>query len=179
MYILDEPSIGLHPQDTHKLMNVIRRLRDQGNTVLLVEHDEQMISLADRVIDIGPGAGIFGGEVVFNGSPREFLAKSDSLTAQYLRQEQHISVPAKRTNSLGTITLSKANKHNLKDLTVSIPLGQMTVVTGVSGSGKSSLINDTLIPCVEEFIEHLFKEPSLALSILIEIFQDAHNDLSL
>ncbi|AGT69878.1 excinuclease ABC subunit UvrA [Chlamydia trachomatis] len=175
MYILDEPSIGLHPQDTHKLMNVIRRLRDQGNTVLLVEHDEQMISLADRVIDIGPGAGIFGGEVVFNGSPREFLAKSDSLTAQYLRQEQHISVPAKRTNSLGTITLSKANKHNLKDLTVSIPLGQMTVVTGVSGSGKSSLINDTLVPCVEEFIEQGFCSTLSiqgALSRLVHINRD-------
>lgn len=152
-YVLDEPSIGLHPQDTHKLMEVIQKLRDQGNTILLVEHDEQMLSLADRVIDIGPGAGIFGGEVVFNGSPKEFITKSHSITAQYLRQEQHIPIPSKRKRSLGTITLSQANAHNLKNLSVSFPLGQLTVVTGVSGSGKSSLINDTLVPCVEEFIE--------------------------
>ncbi|AAF39441.1 excinuclease ABC subunit A [Chlamydia trachomatis] len=174
-YVLDEPSIGLHPQDTYKLMDVIKKLRDQGNTILLVEHDEQMISLADRVIDVGPGAGIFGGEVVFNGTPKEFLANSHSLTAQYLRQEQQIPIPAKRQTSLGSITLSRANKHNLKNLTVSIPLGQLTVVTGVSGSGKSSLINDTLVPCVEEFIEQ-GSCPNLAvqgkLSRLVHINRD-------
>lgn len=173
-YVLDEPSIGLHPQDTHKLMNVIQKLRDQGNTVLLVEHDEQMISLADRVIDIGPGAGVFGGKIVFNGSPQEFLA-SNTLTAQYLRQEQQIPIPSKRATSSGKIILYNANTNNLKDLQVTFPLGKMTVVTGVSGSGKSSLINDTLVPCIEEFIEQ-GSCPSLSvqgnLSRLVHINKD-------
>ncbi|MEF9520162.1 excinuclease ABC subunit UvrA [Chlamydia crocodili] len=152
-YILDEPSIGLHPRDTHKLIQVIQKLRDQGNTILLVEHDEQMISFADRIIDIGPRAGIFGGEVLFNGSPQDFLKTGDSLTANYLRHELTIDIPVRRPKSKATLTLSHATINNLKNVTITLPLERITAVTGVSGSGKSSLINDTLVPSMERFIQ--------------------------
>ncbi|AAP05418.1 excinuclease ABC subunit UvrA [Chlamydia caviae] len=152
-YILDEPSIGLHPRDTHKLIQVIQKLRDQGNTILLVEHDEQMISFADRIIDIGPGAGIFGGEVLFNGTPADFLKTCDSLTASYLRHELTIDIPVRRPKTKARLTLSHATINNLKDITISLPLERITAVTGVSGSGKSSLINDTLVPAMERVIQ--------------------------
>ena len=152
-YILDEPSIGLHPQDTHKLIRVIQKLRDQGNSVLLVEHDEKMISFVDRIIDIGPGAGIFGGEVLFNGSPKDFLQSCQSLTAKYLRQELKIEIPQKRPPTTAQISLTHITTNNLKDITITLPLERITAVTGVSGSGKSSLINDTLVPAVENIIQ--------------------------
>ncbi|ANH78880.1 Excinuclease ABC subunit A, dimeric form [Candidatus Chlamydia sanziniae] len=151
-YILDEPSIGLHPKDTHKLMHIIRKLRDQGNTVVLVEHDEHMLSFADRIIDIGPSAGIFGGKVLFNGTPKDFLATSQSLTAKYLRCEYTIPIPSARPLPSTWLSLTQATIHNLKNLTVCLPLARLTAITGVSGSGKSSLINDTLVPVVESFL---------------------------
>lgn len=151
-YVLDEPSIGLHPQDTYKLIGVIRKLRDQGNTVILVEHEDQMFSVADRIIDIGPGAGKYGGEVLFNGTPADFLTLSNSLTAQYLRHEREIPIPMKRKKTLGSLNLLHASTHNLKKISVIFPLGQLIAVTGVSGSGKSSLINDTLAPAVEAML---------------------------
>ncbi|EPP37384.1 excinuclease ABC subunit UvrA [Chlamydia avium] len=162
-YILDEPSIGLHPRDTHKLIHVIQKLRNQGNTVLLVEHDEKMISFVDRIIDIGPGAGIFGGEVLFNGSPKDFLKSCQSLTAKYIRQELNIEIPKKRPPSQAYISLTHATTHNLKDITVSLPLERITAIVGVSGSGKSSLINDTLVPAVENAIQGNFS-PFLKIS---------------
>ncbi|WP_348662848.1 excinuclease ABC subunit UvrA [Chlamydia vaughanii] len=152
-YILDEPSIGLHPRDTHKLIRVIQKLRNQGNSILLVEHDEQMISFVDRIIDIGPGAGIFGGEVLFNGAPKDFLNNCDSLTAKYLRHELTIDIPSKRPLTKARLSLSHATTNNLKDVTISIPLERITAVTGVSGSGKSSLINDTLVPAIERVLQ--------------------------
>ncbi|WP_100934010.1 excinuclease ABC subunit UvrA [Candidatus Chlamydia corallus] len=152
-YILDEPSIGLHPQDTDKLIGVIKKLRDQGNTVILVEHDEHMVSFADRIIDIGPGAGIFGGEVLFNGSPQDFLTNAQSLTAKYLRQELTIPIPASREAPTSWLLLTQATIHNLKNLSIRLPLARLVAVTGVSGSGKSSLINDTLVPTIESFLK--------------------------
>ncbi|AAD18249.1 excinuclease ABC chain A [Chlamydia pneumoniae TW-183] len=152
-YILDEPSIGLHPQDTEKLIGVIKKLRDQGNTVILVEHEERMISLADRIIDIGPGAGIFGGEVLFNGKPEDFLMNSSSLTAKYLRQELTIPIPESREAPTSWLLLTEATIHNLKNLSIRLPLARLIGVTGVSGSGKSSLINNTLVPAIESFLK--------------------------
>ncbi|WP_108897107.1 excinuclease ABC subunit UvrA [Chlamydia serpentis] len=151
-YILDEPSIGLHPQDTDKLIRVIQKLRNQGNTIILVEHDEHMISFADRIIDIGPGAGSFGGEVLFNGSPKDFLTHSETLTAKYLRQELAIQIPESRGPPRSWLSLRQAVVHNLKNLSIRLPLARLTAVTGVSGSGKSSLINDTLVPTIESFL---------------------------
>lgn len=152
-YILDEPSIGLHPQDTHKLIRVIQKLRDRGNTILVVEHDEHMISFVDRIIDIGPGAGALGGQILFNGEPRHFLKECSSLTAQYLRHEKEIPIPEKTPWSQGFLTLRHANKHNLKDISISLPLGKITSITGVSGSGKSTLINEVLLPAVQRSLE--------------------------
>lgn len=153
-YVLDEPSIGLHPQDIEKLMSVILKLRKQGNTVLLIEHEDRMILMADRVIDVGPRAGIYGGKIQFNGTPRQFLAHSDSLTAQYLRQEKHLDIPSKRPPSPASLLIENANVHNLKNISVTIPLGRIIAITGVSGSGKSSLINDFLVPHMHHYLRH-------------------------
>ncbi|WP_201457042.1 excinuclease ABC subunit UvrA [Chlamydia sp. 17-3921] len=160
-YILDEPSIGLHPKDTDKLIRMIQKLRDQGNTIILVEHDERMISFVDRIIDVGPGAGIFGGEVLFNGKPEDFLKTSNTLTAKYLRNEQIIAIPESRSPSSSWLSLTQATTNNLKNISIRIPLERLTAVTGVSGSGKSSLINDTLVPSVEDFLQGF---PSKTLS---------------
>jgi excinuclease ABC subunit A len=148
MYILDEPSIGLHQKDNAKLLQTLIRLRDLGNTVIVVEHDEDAINTADHVIDIGPGAGVHGGNVVANGTPEEVRANADSLTGQYLSGKQRIEVPEKRTSfdKKAMLHLMGVTCNNLHDVNVSIPLGVITCVTGVSGSGKSSLINDTLYP---------------------------------
>ncbi len=145
MYILDEPSIGLHQRDNKRLLNVLNDLRDLGNTVIVVEHDEAIMESADYIIDIGPEAGTFGGEVMANGSYKSLL-KSDTLTAQYLNGTQKIEIPKKRRNSKYHITIKGAREHNLKNIDVKIPLNMLTVVTGVSGSGKSTLINETLYP---------------------------------
>ena len=146
MYILDEPSIGLHQRDNRRLLNTLLHLRDLGNTVIVVEHDEEAIETADHVIDIGPGAGVHGGKVVVQGTPAEVMADSASLTGQYLSGRRRIEVPPGRTanDRDRQILIRGARGNNLKNLDVSIPVGLMTCVTGVSGSGKSTLINDTL-----------------------------------
>lgn len=144
LYVLDEPSIGLHSKDHHMLMHTLARMRDMGNTILVVEHDRQTIMSADHVIELGPGAGVRGGRIVFSGPP-EALLSSDSLTGQYISGRLTISGPARRRSGTGrSIRLSGATHHNLKNLQVDFRLGCLTCVTGVSGSGKSSLVIDTL-----------------------------------
>ena len=144
LYILDEPSIGLHQRDNKKLIATLERMRDLGNTVIVVEHDEETIRRADHVIDLGPGAGVHGGQIVAQGTPREVAANPDSLTGQYLSGRFRIHVPEKRRKPNGkTLKVFGAAHNNLKDVDVEIPLGVFTCVTGVSGSGKSSLINET------------------------------------
>jgi excinuclease ABC subunit A len=144
LYILDEPSIGLHQRDNRRLLDTLRRLRDLGNTVLVVEHDEETILEADHVIDMGPGAGVHGGRVVAQGTPQEILANPASLTGRYLSGALSIPIPTARRQSDRFLTLHGARENNLKGLDVAIPLGVMTCVTGVSGSGKSTLVIDTL-----------------------------------
>lgn len=149
LYILDEPSIGLHPRDTEHLIAVIKQLRDLGNTVIVVEHDEAMMLAADYIVDVGPQAGRFGGEIVFAGTPEELMKKGDSLTARYLRGDLCIPIPSGRRGWSRSIRLCGAHCNNLKDVDVTIPLNVMTVVTGVSGSGKTSLIRQTLFPALQ------------------------------
>jgi len=145
LYILDEPSIGLHARDHARLLESLVRLRDMGNTVVVVEHDEATIRAADHVIDMGPGAGIHGGEVVAEGSPAEIMADAGSLTGAYLSGRRAIPLPtARRAPGERALVLTGCREHNLKDVTLRLPLGLLTVVTGVSGSGKSTLVNDTL-----------------------------------
>jgi len=146
MYVLDEPSIGLHQRDNERLLKTLLYLRDLGNTVIVVEHDEDAIRLADYVVDIGPGAGVHGGHIVAQGTPQEIIANPASLTGQYLAGYREIDVPAVRvpSNPARQLRLRGASGHNLKGVNVDIPVGLMTCVTGVSGSGKSTLINDTL-----------------------------------
>ncbi|MGM0769337.1 MAG: excinuclease ABC subunit UvrA [Pseudomonadota bacterium] len=147
MYILDEPSIGLHQRDNDRLLATLTHLRDLGNTVIVVEHDEDAIRAADHVIDIGPGAGVHGGQIIAQGTPEQIINNPDSLTGQYLNGTQEIAIPATRNSSNGKqLTLTGASGNNLQDVTLNIPLGVMTCVTGVSGSGKSTLINSTLYP---------------------------------
>ncbi len=149
LYILDEPSIGLHQRDNARLIGTLERLRDLGNTVIVVEHDEETIRAADFVVDLGPGAGEHGGEIVCTGTTEDLVACSASLTGAYLSGRRRIPVPEKRRSpSRGSIRLLGAEEHNLKAIDVEIPLGTLTLVTGVSGSGKSSLITDTLAPAL-------------------------------
>jgi excinuclease ABC subunit A len=147
MYILDEPSIGLHPKDTERLIEVLKSLRDLGNTVIVVEHDEDIMKAADEIIDIGPEAGSFGGEVVATGNYKNLL-KSNSLTAQYLNGTLSIKIPAQRRTSENSIQLFGARQHNLKNIDVQFPLGCFTAITGVSGSGKSTLVKKILYPAI-------------------------------
>ena len=147
MYILDEPSIGLHSKDTERLIKILRSLRDIGNTVIVVEHDEDIIKAADLVVDIGPKAGIHGGELIFRGTFKEIEKERDSLTAQYLNGNLNIKIPKKRSFT-NTIEINGARQHNLKNINVKIPLNALTVVSGVSGSGKSSLIKNILYPAL-------------------------------
>ncbi len=151
MYILDEPSIGLHPRDTERLIKVLHRLRDLGNTVLVVEHEEDIMKAADSILDIGPAAGKYGGEVVFHG-PFEALTESDSLTAHYLTGKKEIPLPKKRRGGKNEIVVVGANQHNLKNLTVRFPLNRIVAVTGVSGSGKSTLVKEILYPGMRKFL---------------------------
>ncbi|MBM4151910.1 MAG: excinuclease ABC subunit UvrA, partial [Kiritimatiellaceae bacterium] len=145
LYVLDEPSIGLHQRDNDRLLTTLKELRDLGNTVVVVEHDEQTILEADYVIDLGPGAGVHGGEIIFAGTPAQLLKAKNSLTASYLRREVHIETPEKRNKaSSGYIEIRGATENNLKNVNVKIPLGLLTCVTGVSGSGKSTLVDDVL-----------------------------------
>ena len=148
MYILDEPSIGLHSKDTENLIKVLKQLRDLGNTVIVVEHDEDIIRQADHIIDIGPEAGTYGGEVVFEGSFDE-LMKSNTLTADYFNHRKEIEVPKDRIKIKNSILIKGAREHNLKNIDVELPLNMLTVITGVSGSGKSTLIKDIATPALQ------------------------------
>jgi excinuclease ABC subunit A len=159
LYVLDEPSIGLHQRDNFKLIQSLQRLRDVGNSVLVVEHDKEMIEAADFIVDIGPGAGSFGGNIVSAGDLNSVLT-SNSLTAQYLNGSRKIEVPKNRRKGNGQLlTLKGANGHNLKNVNFSIPLGTFTCVTGVSGSGKSSLINQTLYPLLMNHFHQDIRKP--------------------
>ena len=149
MYILDEPSIGLHPKDTEKLITVLQSLRDLGNTVIVVEHDEDIMKAADEIIDIGPEAGTFGGHVVANGTYKDILV-SDSLTSKYLNGNLEISVPKQRRTSKYHADIIGARENNLKNIDVTFPLEMLTVVTGVSGSGKSTLVKKILFPAIQK-----------------------------
>ena len=159
LYILDEPSIGLHQRDNCKLIESLKQLRDIGNTVMVVEHDSDMMLAADYIVDIGPKAGRKGGEVVFQGTPEEMLRKH-TLTAQYLNMEKTISIPSKRRKGNGKyIRIKGACGNNLKNVDVEFPLGKLIVVTGVSGSGKSTLINETLQPILSQHFYRSLKTP--------------------
>ncbi len=148
LYILDEPSIGLHPRDTMRLISVLEQLRDLGNTVIVVEHEEQIMRAADHIIDIGPRAGYLGGEVVFSGTFEELLKSKRSLTAEYLTGKREITPPTSRRAPSGFITIKGARENNLRSIDVPIPLGVISCVTGVSGSGKSSLVKGILYPAL-------------------------------
>ena len=159
LYILDEPSIGLHQRDNERLIKSLKELRDMGNSVIVVEHDEQMMREADWIVDIGPKAGRLGGKVLFSGEPEDLL-KTDTLTARYLKGEVEIPVYRDNETPKGFIKLSGCTGNNLKNVTVEIPLGKMVCVTGVSGSGKSSLINQTLYPILSQ---HLYRSKTQPL----------------
>jgi excinuclease ABC subunit A len=152
LYVLDEPSIGLHQRDNERLIRTLHRLRDLGNTVLVVEHDEATIEAADWVVDFGPGAGRHGGHVVAQGEPNDIKAARDSLTGRFLAGIERIEVPDSRRTPSSWVKLTGAREHNLKNVTVKIPLGAMVAVTGVSGAGKSSLINATLYPALNRML---------------------------
>ena len=151
LYVLDEPSIGLHHRDTWRLMQLLKRLRSLGNTVVVVEHDPEIIASADHVIDIGPKAGELGGEIMFSGTVKDMLASNESLTGQYLSGKKNIDIPKKRSKGNGHfLEIIEPKERNLKGDTVSIPLGCITVVTGVSGSGKSTLVHEVLAPALKK-----------------------------
>ena len=159
LYILDEPSIGLHQRDNVRLIQSLRNLRDTGNTVVVVEHDRDMMMAADYIIDMGPGAGRLGGEVVYQGTPQQML-KEQTLTARYLNNDLRIEIPQERRKGNGLqLTLSGARGNNLKGVTATFPLGTLTCITGVSGSGKSTLINDTLLPILSKHFYRSLREP--------------------
>ncbi|MBU4205117.1 excinuclease ABC subunit UvrA [Patescibacteria group bacterium] len=166
LYILDEPSIGLHQRDNGRLINMLTQLRDLGNTVIVVEHDEEMIRSADFIVDMGPGAGVHGGEVVVTGSQDDVIKCERSLTGKYLSHEKAIAVPGKRRRSKGTITIVGAGENNLKQIDVNIPLGVMTCVTGVSGSGKSTLVNEILYKALARRFYHAKDKPGAHRGII-------------
>ncbi len=160
LYILDEPSIGLHQRDNKRLLNTLEKLRDLGNTVLVVEHDRETIETADHVIDLGPGAGETGGKVVFSGTPAKMIRSRSSITGQYLSGKREIEIPDERRNGSGkTVRLTGACGNNLKSLDITFPLGRLICVTGVSGSGKSTLINETLYPILARQLHNARKTP--------------------
>ena len=159
LYILDEPSIGLHQRDNERLINSLKNLRDIGNSVLVVEHDKEMILEADEVLDIGPRAGKYGGEILWQGKPQDLL-KADTITAAYISGKRKIEIPAERRPGNGkSIVLKGASGNNLKNVNLEIPLGKLVVVTGISGSGKSSLINGTLYPILNKHFYRAVQEP--------------------
>ncbi|WP_436164171.1 excinuclease ABC subunit UvrA [Bosea sp. LjRoot9] len=162
LYVLDEPSIGLHQRDNERLLGTLRRLRDLGNTVIVVEHDEDAILTADYVVDVGPGAGIHGGEIVAKGTPQDILDNPDSLTGRYLTGELSVAVPDKRRKAMKgrSLKIVGARGNNLKDVTVEIPLGLFTCITGVSGGGKSTLVIDTLYKAVARKLNGAIDHPA-------------------
>ncbi len=159
LYILDEPSIGLHPRDTHRLIKVLKELRDIGNTVIVVEHEEEVIRAADYIIDVGPEAGYLGGEIVFSGAYDKLLKCKKSLTASYLTGKLSVEAPRSHRSAEGVITLKGARENNLKGVDVAIPLGVMTCITGVSGSGKSSLVKGILYPALRRLLHESGNSP--------------------
>ena len=159
LYVLDEPSIGLHPRDIDRLLDLLRRLRSAGNTVVVVEHDRGFIESADHVVELGPGSGERGGEIVFSGSQEEFGKATRSLTARYLTGRETIPVPVIRRTARRHLVLAGARQHNLKNVTLRVPLGTLTVVSGVSGSGKSTLVHDTLYRAVARAFKTDFASP--------------------
>ncbi len=161
MYILDEPSIGLHQRDNQRLLGTLRRLRDLGNTVIVVEHDEDAIRSADHVLDLGPGAGVHGGRIVAQGTPADIIANPESLTGRYLRGVEGIPVPAARTpiQSGKLLRVVGARANNLRNVSAEFPVGLLTCVTGVSGSGKSTLVNDTLLQAASQYLGLQVSEP--------------------
>ena len=162
LYVLDEPSIGLHQRDNRALLTTLARLRDLGNTVIVVEHDEETIRKADYVVDLGPGAGEHGGQIIFQGTPGELLRDPDSVTGAFLRGDRQIATPRARRPALkGELVVHGARAHNLKNVTASIPLGLFTAVTGVSGSGKSTLINEILYKSLARTLYRATSEPGL------------------
>lgn len=167
IYILDEPSIGLHQKDNEKLIETLKNLRDLGNTVIVVEHDEDTMRTADYIVDVGPKAGRFGGEIVAKGTPQEIMQNENSLTGKYLSGKLQIPIPTKRRAvKNGFIQIKGARQNNLKNIDVNIPIGVMTVVTGVSGSGKSSLVNDILYPVASNFANKSELEEGLCDEVL-------------
>ena len=144
LYILDEPSIGLHQRDHRRLLQTLLRLRDMGNTVVVVEHDAETMRAADYVLDLGPGAGVEGGKLVAEGAPSVIMENSTSLTGRYLNGSKHVALPLRQRMPKGFLSVVGAEKHNLQNVTVKFPLGLFTCVTGVSGSGKSTLVIDVL-----------------------------------
>ena len=154
LYILDEPSIGLHQRDNHRLLQTLLRLRDLGNTVLVVEHDAATMRVADHIVDMGPGAGVHGGSIVVQGSPAEVMRHPDSLTGQYLCGEKRVALPARTRRARKFLTVAGADKHNLQSVTAKFPLGLLTCVTGVSGSGKSTLVLEVLFPSLSSSLFH-------------------------
>lgn len=159
LYILDEPSIGLHQRDNRRLLQTLLRLRDLGNTVVVVEHDAETMMAADHIIDMGPGAGSHGGHVIAQGTPQQVMADPKSLTGQYLRGAQLVSVPKRKRKAKGFLSVNGAQKHNLKNITAKIPLGLSTCVTGVSGSGKSTLVLEVLFHSLSQLLYH--KKPKI------------------
>lgn len=154
LYILDEPSIGLHQRDNQRLLQTLLRLRDLGNTVLVVEHDAETMRVADHIVDMGPGAGVYGGSIVAQGSPAEVMRHPDSLTGQYLRGEKRVALPARTRRAKKFLTVVGADKHNLQSVNAKFPLGLLTCVTGVSGSGKSTLMLEVLFPSLSSRLHH-------------------------
>ena len=159
LYILDEPSIGLHQRDNRRLLQTLLRLRDLGNTVVVVEHDAETMLAADHILDLGPGAGALGGHVVAQGTPKDIMADAHSLTGQYLRGELAVTLPERKRKPKGAVAVVGARKHNLKGLTARIPLGLFTCVTGVSGSGKSTLVLEVLFHSLSQLLYH--KKPKI------------------
>jgi excinuclease ABC subunit A len=166
MYVLDEPSIGLHQRDNEKLLSSLKRMRDLGNTVIVVEHDAETILSADMILDLGPGAGEHGGRLIFQGTPQELLKDSQSLTGQYLTGIKQVGLPKKRRPTNKLLTISGANGNNLKNLTVNFPLGVLTCVTGVSGSGKSTLVLETLYNALAKKFYSARQKPAVFDSIM-------------
>jgi excinuclease ABC subunit A len=174
LFVLDEPSVGLHPRDTDRLVRILEKLRDTGNTVVVVEHEASVMRAADQIVDIGPGHGATGGEVVFQGPLPELLKSTRSLTGQYLSGRKQIEIPERRPvgNDVSAYQIKKqrrsetrhlapklrienATRHNLNNLSVEIPLGRLVAITGVSGSGKSTLIRDILLPHLQAKLQNL------------------------